>query len=127
MVNKSVYVTRSTDFMGTQTEGVAVSSTSTYYSLAWSSEYGTKGSVGIFWTGTPTGALTLWFSDKAKPSLTDDTDWHQDTSESFTDPAGSASKTGDNWSNANAKWWRLKYVNAGGSGVLSAFITTSEV
>lgn len=121
MVEKSIYVTRTTDFMGTQTEGVAVSSTSTYYSLPWMSDDGQN--IHHYWTGTPTGTLTLWYSSKDHPLLTDDSDWVQDTGFTPTNPAGSAGQSMDNSSNSKSKWKRTKYVNASGSGVLYGNIT----
>lgn len=102
--------------------GVAVSSTNTYYSQPWSSRFGHNMSIGLFWTGTPTGTFTLWFSDTPTPDLTNDNDWHQDTAYVPGNPAGAAGKTGDNWAVGAARWWRIKYVNASGSGVLTGYV-----
>lgn len=120
MVEKSIYVTRVANFMGDQTEGVAVSSTNTYYSLPFMSDDGQN--IHAAWTGTPTGTLTLWYSSKDHPLLTDDTEWVQDTNYAPTNPAGSAGQTMDNSMNSKAKWKRVKYVNASGSGTLFAYI-----
>lgn len=103
--------------------GVAVSSTNTAYSTPWS--YATFG-LHLEWTGTPTGVLTFWMSDKEQPDLTSDADWVQDTGFAPTNPAGSAGKMRDDVANANARWKRIKYVNASGSGTLFGFVTSAN-
>ncbi len=101
-------------------DGVAVSSTNTYYSTPWS---GDTYALSLFWTGTPTGTFTMWVSDKPNPDLANDNDWRQDTGFAPTNPAGSASKTGDDVTNSNANLKRIKYVNASGSGTLTGYVT----
>ena len=104
--------------MGNVTDGVAVTGTNTYYSTKWTAQWSDVWAMMITWSGTPTGTLTLWASDKEAPSEADDTDWVQDTTFSPTNPAGSAGKFRDNVANGAARWWRLKYVNSSGSGTL---------
>lgn len=103
-------------------EGVAASGAATHYSKPWSSRGGHAASTSVFWTGNPTGTLTLWYSNKAQPSLADDSDWHQDTSYAPTNPAGSASKTGDTMNVAAGRWWRIKYVHTGGAGTFTGYV-----
>lgn len=107
-------------------DGVAVSSTTTYYSKMWSGRNADGYGLHVQWTGTPTGTLTLWMSDKANPSEADDSDWVQDTTFSPTNPAGSGSKFRDDAANARAYRKRLKYVNASGSGVLYGYVTVPK-
>lgn len=115
-----LYVTTTADSVAETTEGVAVSSTNTYYSQPFSSPYAAGFSVRLAWTGTPTGTFTLWFSNKENPDRTSDSDWNQDTTFSPTNPAGSAGSMGDGGiGNAHARLWRIKYVNASGSGTLT--------
>lgn len=100
-------------------DGVAVSSTNTYYSRA--VHPGDAGAVSFqaSWTGTPTGTITVWATDKPDADLSNDNDWIQVT-DTLTDPAGSASKTRQDIT-CRATAVRLKYVNASGSGVLFAY------
>lgn len=120
----SIYNTRSaTDPGAPATQGVSVSSTNTYYSEMWTGEDSDGASLSLFWTGTPTGTFTLWGSDKLNPDQTNDNDWVQDASFAPTNPAGSASKFGDQTGNYKAYRKRIKYVNASGTGVLTGFVT----
>jgi len=120
-----LFITQAVDGPGTRTEGVAVSSTTTYYSKPWGAK-GTDGqALQLEWTGDPTGTFTLWWSSKANPVLTDDNDWIEDTDFAPTNPAGSASKMGDNAGNMKANLKRVKYVNASGSGVLKGSVTVA--
>ena len=120
----SLYTTRSaTDPGATDQVGVAVSSTNTYYSDMWTGENQDGYALTVFYTGTPTGTITLWMTDKPNPTLATDADWVQDTTFVATNPAGAAGKFRDDAANAKAARKRLKYVNASGTGVLSAFVT----
>lgn len=120
MTQKSLYVTRAVDFMGTQTDGVAASSTNTYYSLPFHSDRGQN--LQIQSTGDLTGAFTLWYSSKERPVLADDDDWTEDTAFSPDDPAGTpVNFTVDNVT-AMARWKRLKYVNVSGTGSIFAYV-----
>lgn len=123
MSTYSIYNTADTR-TGVAQEGVAVSSTTTYYSGKISGKHADGYGLHVQYTGTPTGTLTLWMSDKPLPSETDDADWVQDTGFSPTNPAGAAGKFRDDTSNAKAGWKRLKYVNASGSGTLFAWVNT---
>lgn len=122
----SIYQTYAADAMGTPTNGVAVSSTSTYYSLPISATHAAFLAISLSWTGTPTGTFTLWATDRALPDLASDTDWVQDTTYSPSNPSGSASKTRDNMGNAVARFWRIKYVNSSGSGTLTGYATVDK-
>lgn len=107
----------------TKREGVAVTGTNTYYSEPWSPDtYGAQ----VQWTGTPTGTLTQWCSDKPNPDRTSDADWVQDTAFAPTNPAGAAGKFRDDVTNSNARWKRYKYVNASGSGTLFGYVTDGD-
>ena len=124
-VSYSIFKTISTDAVGEQTEGVAVSSTDTYYSKPWGAA-GTDGqAVQLEWSGDPVGVFTLWWSCKDHPILTTDADWIEDTDFTPTNPAGSASKMGDNAGNMKANLKRVKYVNASGTGVLKGWVTVA--
>jgi hypothetical protein len=106
----------------TAMNAVAVSSTTTYYSSYFGGGDTANWSLHLEWTGTPTGTVTLWKSNKPSPSPDDDADWVQDTAITFTSPAGSASKGGYEVGNSGFKFYRLKYVNASGSGTLSLWV-----
>lgn len=127
MPNFSIYTTADSGASGRAADGVAVSGTNTYYSAPISGKQADGAGIHLQWTGTPTGTFTLWCSDKPHPSLTDDSDWVQDTAFSPTNPAGSASKMRDDTSNAKSKWKRVKYVNASGTGTLYGWATTHRL
>lgn len=115
-----LFFTTDGDSSGGQSNGVTVSSTNTYYSAVFSAPYCLGFSISMEWTGTPTGTFTLWFSNKDNPILTTDADWNQDTTFAPTNPAGAAGSMGDGGvGNAQAGKWRVKYVNASGTGVLT--------
>lgn len=115
-----LFYTTDTDAAGGQSNGVTVSSTNTYYSAVFSSPYANGFSFSMEWTGTPTGTFTLWYTNKENPVLTTDADWNQDTTFAPTNPAGAAGSMGDGGiGNAGARLWRIKYVNASGSGTLT--------
>lgn len=114
-----LFYTVNSDSSGGQSNGVTVSSTNTYYSAVFSSPYANGFSFSMEWTGTPTGTFTLWFTNKTDPNLANDTDWQQDTAFAPTNPAGAAGSMGDNVTNGQAAKWRIKYVNASGTGVLT--------
>lgn len=104
---------------------VAASSTNTYYSSPWSGNVASFGSH-VITSGTLTGTWTLWATDKPDASLADDTDWvdvsaHADFVE--TNPAGAATKWVFSSSLLQHRLLRLKYVNASGTGNLTAYIT----
>lgn len=103
--------------------GVNVTGAATYYGNAVGGS-GVGQSIHVRWTGTPTGTLTLWYTNKRDPDFTTDTDWDQDTSSTLANPAGSADGTFMDSMNTNARWRRLKYVNASGSGFLTGEIRT---
>lgn len=104
--------------------GVAVTGTNTYYSDAIGPR--TAGGFGFHfeWTGTPTGTLTMWRSNKPNPLETGDADWVQVTTFSPSNPAGAASKYGDEVTFTSYNRYRFKYVNTTGSGTL--FCWTSQ-
>lgn len=104
--------------------GVNVTGAATYYGNAVGGS-GVGQSIHVRWTGTPTGTLTLWYTNKRNPDFTTDADWSQDTSASFTNPAGAAGQSGPlDTTNTNARWRRLKYVNASGAGFMTGEIRT---
>ena len=93
------------------TDGVAVSSTTTYYSTPWGNGRCDGQSFCLFAVGTMTGTYTLWASDHPDPSLADDTQWVQDTTITFTNPAGADSKFND---------------SASGTGTIKGYVTQVE-
>ena len=124
MINFELFTTlSSTGAAAHRTRGVAVSATSTYYSNKISSGHVTARGVHFEWTGTPTGAITRWESDKAEPDETSDADWVQDSSFASSDPAGVAGKFRNESNGRSARWIRYKYVNASGSGSLFGRVT----
>jgi hypothetical protein len=111
---------------GKSEEGVAVSSTNTYYSTVISGKHSTVVPAHFSWTGNPTGTLSFWVSDKPQPSLADDTDWVQEaTAYTAVNPAGSASKAEHDITSTH-RWKRFKYVNASGSGTLYGYVNVSR-
>lgn len=113
------------DSAAPSSEGVAASSTNTYYSKPWAANNRSWG-LHVQTTGTLTGTWTLWASDKKHPDLTSDTDWvdtsaHADFVE--TNPAGSTTNWRVNSTLIKATWLRLKYVNASGTGNIIADVT----
>lgn len=123
----SLYVTRenpSTSNQPSKVDGTAVSSTNTAYSEVFAPRVNSWG-FHFQWTGTPTGVITLWRSNKPQPVLTDDNDWVQVTTFTPTNPAGAAGKYSDEINFTNFKYYRFKYVNASGSGTL--FCWASQV
>lgn len=106
-----------------RTPGVNVTGTTTYYGNAVGGS-GVGQSIHVRWTGTPTGTLTLWYSSKRSPDLTTDTDWKQDTSSTLANPAGATDGTYMDTTNTNARWRRLKYVNASGAGFITGEVRT---
>lgn len=127
MINKSIYYTVADTVIGAITDGVAVSSTNTYYSKPMIGENATGLSLQLEWSGTPAGVLTFWESDKPFPDLTSDTDWVQDTSFTPVNPAGSAGKFHADGFQKRSKWKRVKYVNASGSGTLKGWYTNEGI
>lgn len=101
-------------------DGVAASSTDTYYSNKMAPGSDDLGFT-LQTTGTLTGTFTLWYSDKDKPVLTDDTDWVQDTSWVPTNPAGATTKVKYSIDGLECAWARVKYVNSGGTGNLLGY------
>lgn len=117
----SLYNTRQVDpALPFKVPGLAITGTNTYYSDVIGPRTSSWG-YHFEWTGTPTGTLTLWRSNKTTPDPATDNDWLQVTAFTPTNPAGAASKYGDEISFTNFKNYRFKYVNASGTGVLFCF------
>lgn len=104
-----------------KTPGVDVTGTGTYYSDPIGPR--TAGGFGFHfeWTGNPTGTITMWRSNKKSPNLLTDADWVQVSTFSPTNPAGTASKYGDEVTFTSFKLYRFKYVNASGAGTLFCY------
>lgn len=100
-----------------RTPGVAVTGANTYYSDLIGMDQLNRG-YHFWWTGTPTGVLTRWESDKEDPILTSDADWVADATFAPTNPAGAAASFRGVTIARPARWVRYKYVNSAGSGVL---------
>lgn len=107
----------------TTPSSVAVSSTNTYYTAVVGQ--GGAGALALHsvFTGTPTGTVTLWYTNKPNASEANDTDWVQDTTFTATNPAGAATKSFHTVGNLAAVRVRLKYVNASGSGTWAVWAT----
>lgn len=102
----------------------AMASTNTIYSTSVNVRRLRTFGVHAVWTGTPTGAFTFWCSSVINPSTADDTDWVQLTlSSAPSDPAGSASKWATDFVDFPWRHFRVKYVNASGTGTLNAYFT----
>jgi hypothetical protein len=119
-----LFVTNNTSDSGApRTDGVAVSSTTTYYSKMWTGESTDAYDLQVSWTGTPTGTLTLQVSNKENPSEASDADWVASTEVTLTNPAGSATGFRVAATGSPAYRKRLKYVNSSGSGTLYGWVT----
>lgn len=112
---------------GQRNRAVAVSGTNTYYSNRFAVQSGLYFGFTHEWTGTPTGTLTFWYSDLDQPDETSDSDWKQDTTYTPVNPAGAAGSTGDNGTGTGHLWYRFKYVNASGSGVLGGDVNVPHL
>lgn len=122
MMNQKLFVTAASgDSAAPLTEGVEVSSTTTYYSRMISGKDTDTFALHIEWSGTPTGTLTLWVSDKPNPDESSDTDWVQDTGWAPTNPAGAASKFHSEFTAHSSHRKRVKYVNTSGTGTLKGW------
>ena len=103
---------------------VSVTGTNTYYSEIFNGL--TLGpdliSAQLEGTGTPTGTLTLWASNKLDPITSSDADWVDITSlVTVVNPAGSFTKQLVRLSNGGACYYRMKYVNSSGSGTITGW------
>jgi hypothetical protein len=105
--------------------GEAISGAAAFYSLPVELFDGGRFAVHAGWTGTISGTLDLQYTALANPDLATDTDWQTDSTWTPTDPAGSAGSTFVPSGNVVARWIRLKYTNALGSGTLWAWIVVS--
>lgn len=121
----SIFFTNSDQ--GSKSDGVTVTSTTTYYSKPFEMSRG-PASIHLEWTETVaslTGTFTLWYSDKIGASLANDTDWVQDT----TFPAPTVSGTGKvviSIADITALHVRLKYVNATGTGTMKGWAAVNR-
>lgn len=121
---QKLFVTRATgDSAAPPTNGVAVSSTTTYYSKMWSGGDSAAYSLQVAWTGTPTGTFTLQVSNVPNPDESTDTDWKTSTEVTVVNPAGSASSFLVSTTASPHMKKRLKYVNASGSGTITGYVT----
>lgn len=123
MINKSVYYTVGDEPTGRITNGVTVTDTNTYYSRPWHGDNGEH--MHVVATGTMAGTFTLWVTSKPDPVLSTDVDWVQDGAFSPTNPSGSDVKFQASTA-IKSRWKRLRYVNASGDGVVSAWVTTPD-
>lgn len=127
MSTYSNFNTQDTGAAGRMSEGVAVTGSNTYYGNPISGKNSSGFGIEFIWTGTPTGTITHWISNKPNPSLADDSDWVQEST-LFTavNPAGSASKSQHTLAH-HGGLKRFKYVNSSGSGVFYAYVNTVRV
>lgn len=100
---------------------LAVTGTNSYYSPVQKIQNVRDCSYQLSWTGTPTGTFAVWVSNKFLPDTTTDNDWVQlSLAVAIVQPAGAASKDIADISAAPFMHMRLKYVNASGSGTITA-------
>ena len=116
-VSYRLFDTRSAGFY---TDGVAASSTNVYYSKVMKPS--PEGLLGFTLesTGTLTGAFVLQVSDEMRPDETTDTDWDTVTW-TATDPAGSATKKKYELAGKRGRFYRIKYTNASGTGLIKGY------
>lgn len=111
---------------GLPNAGTSVSGTDTYYSKKLDFLGAKVGAMHIWWTGTPTGTLTVWASNDDAAATDGDTQWVQQTIDVPTQPAGSADATIISLFHVGVRWVRVKYVNSSGTGVLRGLHTAKE-
>lgn len=116
-----------TDANAPTTQGVLVSGTNTAYSQVITGRHADGMGATFQWTGTPTGTLTRWVTDKPNPGLLTDADWVQDTGFSPTNPAGASGQFRDDTSGDKGMMKRYKYVNASGSGTLFGWVNVPRM
>lgn len=116
-----LFTTEAVDGRSGRTDGVAVSSTNTYYSSPVALGAGSQLSLSLHWTSTASGTTTLWKANKPNPSEATDADWTSVSLGSLAGPGGVAGNSSEEYGNLGAGLFRVKYVNASGSGVLSAY------
>lgn len=110
------------DAAGVPGLGVAVTGTNTYRSAEFGGGDCVNWSTHLEWTGNPNGTLTLWASNRPDRSATDETGWVQVTLPTgMAGPAGSAGSNFVDIGNSGARAYRLRYVNASGSGTLLGY------
>lgn len=105
-----------------RTDGTAVSSTTTYYSKKF--RFSKHNAIGwsLMASGTMTGTFTLQYSDVEAPNEATDTDWSDASAPTITNPAGSSvAMKKYSATDLRGKWFRLKYVNASGSGTIYGY------
>lgn len=123
----SIFNFRSATDPGAPTvSSVAVSGTPTIYSDVWTGEDSDGSGLTVYTTGTLTGTFTRWGTDKPFPDLATDNDWIQDTVFAPTNPAGAPTKFRDDTGNDKARWKRLKYVGASGTGNIQGFVNVTK-
>lgn len=122
----TLFSTSDGSVMDKRTPGVAVTGTNTYYSKPVSSEWGDGFSLHLQWTGTPTGDFTVWRTNKPDANPLTDADWSQDLSfgtSGVLATGGVANNNSVSAQNAKNKLWRVKYVNASGTGTVFCWAT----
>lgn len=126
MIGYSIINTRSaTDPGAPISRGFAVSGTPTVYSDMFA-EGGLGSSIIVQTTRTLAGTWTLWATNKIHPTLADDTDWLNVTSNAEfteTNPAGAATHWQASLTLLHAGHLRLKYVNSSGAGTIYADVS----
>jgi hypothetical protein len=118
---------------------LAVSSTDTYYSAPIALGNASLLGVQAIWTGTPTGTLTVEFSNDpgvgaywdayvAQAAVGVAPTWTAPTTGGTfpANPAGGASSVLESFGNIGYMWARVKYVNASGSGTLDICVSSKD-
>lgn len=124
----SLFTTRENGNTAPSREGTAVAAT--VYSDVFSCSHTEGGySLHIEWTGTPTGNLQLWYTNKPNPDPASDADWDQDTTFGTAGNValgGAAGKFGVLNGLAKARYLRLKLASGVAPGTLFAWVTRNR-
>jgi hypothetical protein len=78
-------------------------------------------------TGTITGVLEIWGSNKIAPNEVNDDDWHLCSCVFPSAPAGAAWKDYLDVASANLFWYRIKLNLSGGAGTWSADVNRKGI
>ncbi len=92
------------------------------YSNKFHIKHGSNWSAHFVYTGTLSGTIELWASNKPKPSEANDTDWVKNATFTVTNPAGGSDKAFIEVGNSSGYHYRFKYVDTSGTGSIEAWV-----
>jgi hypothetical protein len=110
-----------TNTSGKTTVGDASQTTET----TWTGKIGKMLAIQLWWTGTPTGVLTVQLSNDAKGIRVAQTLTISDFTPAMTNPAGGASNTCGEIETA-FKYSKIVYTYTSGTGTIAGFISDEE-